>query len=137
MANPIAPAPSSGLETRDSRRRRGAPAGNSNARIHGYYARKTTDACRLALETATPYRGIDLDIILALWQAVRLPVVAPDRESLQDDAMQRVFGLIRRKYGLRSRKDHETLFALFLRLVCDFIFQEDLCIKLEKARTLA
>jgi len=117
-------------------RPRGAPKGNSNARRHGYYARKTTDACRRELEAATPYRGIDLDIVLALWQAVRVQIAVPDRETLHDDAVRRVFGLVRHKYGLRSRKDLETLLALFLRLAADLILHRDLCLKLEKARKL-
>ena len=118
-------------------RRRGAPKGNSNARIHGYYAHKTTDACRRELEAATPYRGIDLEIVLALWQAVRLHVAVPDRDALHEDALQRLYGLVRRKYGLRSRKDVETLLVLFLRLAADLILQKELCSKLEKARKLS
>ncbi len=127
-------------ETRDpqpAKRRRGAPTGNCNARVHGYYARKTIDACRRELEAATSYRGVDLDIVLALWQAVRLLAVVPDRDALQNDAMRRMFALVRRKYGLRSRKDDEATFSLFLGLVCDLILQPDLLLKLEKARKLA
>ena len=119
-----------------AKRRRGAPKGNTNARVHGYYSRKTIDACRRELEAATPYRGIDLDIVLALWQAVRIQVVVPGREALHEDAIERVFSLVRHKYGLRSRKDYETLLVLFLRLAHDLILQRDLCLKLEKAHIL-
>ncbi len=118
-------------------RRRGAPEGNSNARRHGFYARKTIDACRRELEAATPYRGIDLDIVLALWQALRLQVVAPGDDAVQNDAFRRVFTLVRRKYGVTARNDNDATFALFLGLVCDLIFQKDLILRLEKVRKIA
>jgi hypothetical protein len=60
----------------------------------------------------------------------------PGREALHEDAIERVFSLVRHKYGLRSRKDYETLLGLFLRLAYDLILQRDLCLKLEKARVL-
>ncbi|WP_145925577.1 hypothetical protein [Dehalogenimonas formicexedens] len=75
-------------EMRNPQRRRGAPKGNSNARVHGYYARKTNDACRWELEASTPYRGIDLEIVLALWQAARIQGAAPDREALYRAGIQ-------------------------------------------------
>jgi len=129
-ANPVDPLPVSS-------RRRGAPKGNTNARVHGYYSRKTIAACRRELAASTPYRDIDLDIILALWQAARLLALEPGSAGLQNEALCRVFTLVRRKYGLRTRNDNNTMYSLFLRLVFDLILQPDLLVKLEKARESA
>ncbi|APV45222.1 hypothetical protein Dform_01907 [Dehalogenimonas formicexedens] len=49
---------------------------------------------------------------------------------------ERVFSLVRHKYGLRSRKDYETLMVLFLKLAYDLILRPDLCQRLEKACVL-
>jgi len=114
-------------------RRLGAPKGNSNARKHGFYSKSVADSLRRELDSVTPYRGEDLEIVLALWQAARVIDAVPGRDLLHDAALRRLFALVRQKYGL-GRRDRETLQAVFLRLCFDLVLTVSLQIRLAAAQ---
>jgi len=114
--------------------KRGAPPGNRNARKHGYYSKRAAGACRQTLNSAG-YVGLDLEIVLAMWQAARLTNLTPGRDLLQDTALGHLFALVRSKYGI-GRRDRETLLAAFLRLCFDLVLRPELQIRLHTAQEM-
>jgi len=111
---------------------RGAPAGNRNACVHGYYSKCAVAACRQTLKSAG-YDGFDLEIVLAMWQAARLINLTPGRDLLQDTALGHLFALVRSKYCI-GRRDKETLMAAFIRLCFDLVLRPELQIRLHAAQ---
>lgn len=62
-------------------RKRGAPAGNQNARKHGFYSKVLTESERLNLETAVDVDGLDNEI--ALLRVKIKSIVEHDPDNVQ------------------------------------------------------
>ena len=120
--------PDSRPDTRDARRGRGAPAGNKNARIHGYYSPGVTQALRRFIKDNTSYCGLDREVMLAFWQFL----VVNDRgatERVKERACARLIKLVRIKYNI-ARDDPAGIENALERLPHDLPFTPELAEKM-------
>jgi len=115
--------------TQNPQRRCGAPAGNRNAQVHGFYSNRATEALRRAIKENTSLSGFDREVMLAFWQYI----VVNTRGATQrvaERVLLRLVKLVRVKYGL-GRDDLDGMENALQRLPCD------LPISAELARILA
>jgi hypothetical protein len=118
----------SGLETRDSPRKRGAPPGNSNARVHGCRSPRIVEAQRKILEQETTYGRLDREILLTLWQIAMVNACgATLRVVLRLNA--RLSRLLRTRYGVHL-DDLDALENACQRAMIDLPLTKELVAKL-------
>ena len=116
----------------DTKRKPGAPKGNRNACVHSYYSKQADAACRRVIKS-DGYDGLDLEIVLAMWQKMRLNGLAPGRQLLHDTALRRLFALMRKKYRVRVG-DEESLITSFISLSFDLVLRPALQFRLAAAQ---
>jgi len=123
------------LETRNERpespaspRRRGAPVGNCNARVHGCRSPRLVEAWRRILKEQTNYGGLDREILLTLWQlALVNSRGATMRVALRLTA--RLGRLVRIKYSVHL-DDLDAVENAVRRLAFDLPLTKELAAKL-------
>ncbi|XUW99568.1 MAG: hypothetical protein TUN42_06655 [Dehalogenimonas sp.] len=95
------------------KRRRGAPKGNTNARSHGLYSRKSFEANMVYLKENTDLGRADCEIFLAMWQVKEIALRFPTDQAMYDRAFKRFFKLVKRRFGVASDREVDKLeFAL-------------------------
>ena len=88
--------------------KRGAPAGNQNARKHGFYSRSLDEAERLEMEEAGYVEGIDQEIALLRIKLRELVESHPDRIDLHLEAANTIARLVRTRYQI-SKEQKKSL----------------------------
>lgn len=88
--------------------RRGPPAGNQNARTHGFYSRALTEAEALEMAVASEVEGIDQEIALLRIKLRQLIQTHPDRIDLHLTAANTIARLLRTHYQI-SKEDRKSL----------------------------
>jgi len=89
-------------------RKRGAPAGNQNARKHGFYSRALTEAEALEMDAASEVEGIDQEIALIRVRLRELIEGYPDRIDLHLQAANTIARLLRTRYQI-SKEEKQSL----------------------------
>jgi len=113
------------------RRRRGAPAGNCNARIHGCRSPRLVEAWRRILKEQTDYSCLDREILLAMLQLAMVNSRgATTRVALRLTA--RLGRLVRIKYGVHL-DDLAELENAFKRIAFDLPLTKEISAKLADA----
>jgi hypothetical protein len=79
--------------------RGGAPSGNRNAQVHGFYSKRATDALRLAIKEHTTLSGFDREVMLAWWQYLVVEANGAT-QRVSDRALSHLLKLVRIKYGV-------------------------------------
>ena len=90
------------------KRKRGAPAGNQNARKHGFYSRVLDEAERLDFELATGVEGIDDEIALLRIKIKSLLEHDPENIKLIMQATNTLARLVRTRYNI-GKEDKKGL----------------------------
>ncbi len=90
------------------KRKRGAPAGNQNARKHGFYSKVLDEAERLDFELATGVEGIDDEIALLRVKIKSLLERDPENVKLIMQATNTLERLIRTRYNI-GKEDKQGL----------------------------
>jgi len=90
------------------KRKRGAPAGNQNARKHGFYSRVLDEAERLDFELATGVEGIDDEIALLRVKIKSLLERDPENIKLIMQATNTLARLVRTRYNI-GKEDKQGL----------------------------
>ena len=80
--------------------KRGAPAGNQNARKHGFYARVLDEAERLDFELASGVEGIDDEITLLRVKIKSLLENEPENIRLITQVTNTLERLVRTRYSI-------------------------------------
>ena len=75
--------------------KRGAPAGNQNAKTHGFYSKALSEAERLELEEAVGVEGIDAEIALLRIKLMRVLEKEPENIKLIMQAMDMIAKLLK------------------------------------------
>jgi uncharacterized protein YjcR len=88
--------------------KRGAPAGNQNARKHGFYSRALNEAEKLEMEEAIYVEGIDQEIALLRIKLRELIESQPDRIDLHLEAANTIARLVRTRYQI-SKEQKKSL----------------------------
>jgi len=88
--------------------KRGAPAGNQNARKHGFYSRALTEAEKLEMEEAACVDGLDQEISLLRIKLRELVENQPDRIDLHMEAANTIARLVRTRYQI-SKEQKKSL----------------------------
>ncbi len=88
--------------------KRGAPAGNQNARKHGFYSKVLTETEKLEMKEAEGIEGLDDELALLRVKLCRLLDNHPDRIDLHMQAVNMIARLVRTRHGL-SPKDIKNL----------------------------
>ena len=120
--------------TRDSelatgaKRRCGAPPGNKNARIHGFYSPCITEALRRIIKENTSYGGLDRNVMLAFWQFLAVNEMGA-AERVKERACARLIKLVRIKYNI-ARDDSSGIENALERLPHDLPFTPELAEKM-------
>jgi uncharacterized protein YjcR len=84
--------------------RKGAPAGNQNARKHGFYSRALSEAERLEIDELRDLEGVDDEIALIRWKLRQLIEDNPDRIDLQMQAAGMIARLVRTRYQITKEQ---------------------------------
>ena len=79
--------------------KRGAPLGNQNARVHGFYSKALTQAEQLDYEQAT-FEGIDAEIALLRVKIKALVELDPQNIKLIMQAINTLAKMVRIKYSI-------------------------------------
>ena len=91
-----------------TKRKRGAPQGNQNARKHGFYSRILNEAEQLDFELATGVEGIDDEIALLRVKIKSLLANDPENIKLIMQATNTLARLVRTRYNI-SQEDKQGL----------------------------
>ncbi len=89
-------------------RKPGAPAGNQNARKHGFYSRVLDEAEQRDFELATGVEGIDDEIALLRVKIKSLVERDPENIKLAMQAISALARLVRTRYNI-SKEDKKGL----------------------------
>ena len=92
----------------ETKRRRGAPKGNQNARKHGFYSKVLDEAEQLDFELATGVNGIDDEIALLRVKIKSILEHDPENIKLIMEATNTLAKLIKTKYNI-SKEDKKGL----------------------------
>ena len=92
----------------EKRGKRGAPAGNQNARKHGFYSRVLDEAELLDYALATGVEGLDDEIALLRVKIKSLVERDPDKIKLIMQAITTLAKIVTAKYKI-DRKDKKGL----------------------------
>jgi hypothetical protein len=88
--------------------KKGAPAGNQNARKHGFYSRSLEEAEKLEMDEALYVEGLDQEIALLRIKLRSLIENHPDRIDLHLEAANTVARLVRTRYQI-SKEQKKSL----------------------------
>jgi len=88
--------------------RRGAPAGNQNARKHGFYSQALKEAQRIDLDEAQDIEGLDDEVAVLRVKLKELLEHAPENVPLQLETARTLARLVQLQYKLGS-KDKSSL----------------------------
>ncbi|MFP3898206.1 MAG: hypothetical protein ACLFVD_02735 [Dehalococcoidia bacterium] len=98
--------------------RKGPPAGNQNARKHGFYSRALTEAEQLEVQQLMDLEGIDDEIAILRWKLRQLIENSPDRIDLHLQAANVIARLVRTRYQI-SRQEKKTLKEAIQKVLTD------------------
>ncbi len=100
-----------------TKRKRGAPPGNQNARKHGFYSKVLDEAEQLDLEEAAGIEGLDNEIAILRVKLRQLLEHHPDRIDLQLSAASTLARLMRTRYNItpEQKKDLKQAITTILR----------------------
>jgi len=87
-----------------TKRKRGAPKGNQNARKHGFYSKVLDEAERLDLELASGVEGIDDEIALLRVKIKSILEHDPENVRLIIEATNTLARLVRTKYNITKEQ---------------------------------
>ena len=87
-----------------TKRKRGAPKGNQNARKHGFYSKVLNEAERLDLELASGVEGIDDEIALLRVKIKSILEHDPENVRLIIEATNTLARLVRTKYNITKEQ---------------------------------
>ena len=87
-------------KNQETKRPRGAPKGNQNARKHGFYSRVLTEAEQMDLQFALDVEGIDMEIAVLRVKIKAVLENDPDNVRLIMEATNTLARLLRTKYNL-------------------------------------
>ncbi len=102
----------------------GAPSGNRNAQVHGFYSKRATDALRLAIKEHTTLSGFDREVMLAWWQYLVVETNGAT-QRVSDRALSHLLKLVRIKYGV-GRDDPAGIENALQRLLYDLPITKEL-----------
>jgi len=88
----------------ETKRKRGAPKGNQNARKHGFYAKVLDEAERLDFELASGVNGIDDEIALLRVKIKSILEKDPENINLIMQATNTLAGLIKTRYKISKEQ---------------------------------
>jgi hypothetical protein len=103
-----------------SRRKRGAPVGNQNARKHGYYARVITDEDKRNLKRAATVKGIGQEIDLLRVKLKSILQHDPDNIKLLLQAIVSLARLLRTRKSIGEDTEEKSYIA-FQNILRDLI----------------
>ena len=101
-----------------TKRSRGAPKGNQNARKHGFYSQVLDQAEQLQLENAVGIEGIDEEIAILRLKLRELLVNEPDRLDLHMEAANTIARLVRTRYNI-TKEQKKTLKEAITKILTD------------------
>ena len=87
-----------------TKRKRGPPPGNQNARKHGFYSKVLDEAEQLDLEEASKIEGLDNEIAILRLKLRHLLEHYPERIDLQMSAASTLARLIRARYNISAEQ---------------------------------
>ena len=87
-----------------TKRKRGAPKGNQNARKHGFYSKVLNEAESLDLELASGVDGIDDEIALLRVKIKSILEHDPENVRLIIEATNTLARLVRTKYNITKEQ---------------------------------
>ncbi|MBA7652722.1 hypothetical protein ES703_60561 [subsurface metagenome] len=88
----------------ETKRRRGAPKGNQNARKHGFYSRVLDEAEQLDFELAAGVEGIDDEIALLRVKIKSILEKDPENISLIMQATTALERLVKTRYNITKEQ---------------------------------
>ena len=88
----------------ETKRKRGAPKGNQNARKHGFYAKVLDEAEQLDFELASGVNGIDDEIALLRVKIKSILEKDPENINLIMQATNTLAGLIKTRYKISKEQ---------------------------------
>ena len=92
--------------------KRGAPLGNQNARVHGFYSTKLDEAQQQELEEATGVEGIDAEIALLRVKIKALVERDPENTRLILQAINTLAKMVKTKYNISKEDKNGILDAV-------------------------
>ena len=92
----------------ETRRKRGAPRGNQNARKHGFYSMVLDDTEQADFDLATNVEGLDNEIALLRVKIKSVMVKDPENIRLIMQAANTLARLVRTRYNI-SKEDKQGL----------------------------
>jgi len=95
-----------------TKKTRGAPKGNQNARTHGFYSKALTAAEQLEIEHAAAMCGLDEEIILLRMKLRDLAESNPDRIDLHIAAATSIAKLVKIRYQVTKDETHSLKEAI-------------------------
>ena len=101
-----------------SKRKRGAPTGNQNARKHGFYSQVLDEAQRLDLSVAQDISGIDFEIAVLRVKIKAILENDPENIKLIMQATTTLAKLLRTQYNL-DKSQGKSLKDAMLKVVAD------------------
>ena len=88
----------------ETKRRRGAPKGNQNARKHGFYSRVLDEAEQLDFELASGVEGIDDEIALLRVKIKSILEKDPENISLIMQATSALERMVRTRFNITKEQ---------------------------------
>ena len=109
-----------GPEKAEIVRKKGAPLGNQNARVHGFYSTKLDESQKQELEEATGVNGIDAEIALMRVKIKSLIERDPENTRLILQAINTLAKMVKIKNNI-SKEDTNSIWDAVGNVLKDII----------------